>query len=136
MRSKTDDIYYMNERAREPENRRRTSFFVKLEEWYHHSLYKFGYYRALVAERAERLVWMLGFSCLFLLFIYQLCFVKEDKRISNDYAKMGAFLTALCLVLLAARNSRTYRQLQSKRVDKESSDSRRRAERRELRDKH
>lgn len=79
--------------------------------------------------------WTIAFSALFLYFVYCLCFVEESQRISNNSAKMGAFLTALFLVLSSAQNSKVFRQMQKKRQEKEGRESGYRARQRELKDK-
>ena len=64
--------------------------------------------------------WTLVFSFLFLYFVYSLCFVDESQRISNESTKLGAFLMAIFLLLSTAQNTRFYRQMQERRLEKES----------------
>ena len=85
-------------------------------------------------DRLSKTGWVLLFSCLFLYFVHQLCFVHESQRISNDAAKTGAFLTALFLVLASARNTQFYRQHQQRQEEKlqrEKNENRLRLERHE-----
>ena len=68
------------------------------------------YYR----DRISKTAWSVLFSVMFLYFVYLLCFINEDERISNDTAKIGAFLTLFFLIISAALNTEIYRELAEK----------------------
>ena len=65
-------------------------------------------------ERFTKTVWSIIFAMMFLYFVYLLCFINESERISNDTAKVGAFLTFFFLIISAALNTEIYRQLEAK----------------------
>ena len=59
----------------------------------------------------QKIGWTLLFSFLFLYFVYGLCFIHESQRISNESAKIGAFLMGLFLILSAVPNTKFYLEL-------------------------
>ena len=69
-------------------------------------------------ERFTRTAWSIIFAIMFLYFVYLLCFINEDERISNDTAKIGAFLTLFFMIISAALNTQIYRQLAEKTQNK------------------
>ena len=122
--TRTDQIYHMSEHVRDPNHGSLRLFFLRLEDQIYYHSYRARYYYNYLRGRMEQTGWTIVFAVLFLFFVYLLCFVEESKRISNDSAKMGAFLMALFLVLSSAQNSKVFRQLQEKRLEKERGDTR------------
>ena len=122
--TRTDQIYHMSEHVRDPNHGSLRLFFLRLEDQIYYHSYRARYYYNYLRGRMEQTGWTIVFAVLFLFFVYLLCFVEECKRISNDSAKMGAFLMALFLVLSSAQNSKVFRQLQEKRLEKERGDTR------------
>ena len=100
----------MGERAKDP-NFGRNSWFIWLENQYYRLQFWFNYYGHFISDRFSQTGWTILFSVLFLYFVYALCFISESKRISNESAKMGAFIMALFILLSTVQNTKFYRQL-------------------------
>lgn len=73
-----------------------------------------------IKERMQKIGWTVLFSVLFLYFVYELCFIHESERISNESAKIGAFLMFLFMMLSTIPNTKFYRELQEKRLEREN----------------
>ena len=100
----------MNEHAKDP-NHGRNTFFLWLEYHYNSAWFWSRYYWSFFSERLAKTGWTMLFALLFLYFVYTLCFVHESQRISNESAKIGAFLMLLFMLLSSLRNSKYYQQI-------------------------
>ena len=89
-----------------------------------------------IKERMQKIGWTLLFSFLFLYFVYELCFIHESQRISNEYAKIGAFLMGLFLLLSTLPNTKFYMQIQAQKLERENYEKHAGLRKAEMRDKY
>lgn len=93
---KTNQLYHMKQDVK---NSNKVSFFLWMEYNYYRLQHKWQYYVHYFKDRFQKTGWTILFAFLFLYFVHALCFIQENKRISNEWAKIGAFMMALCLLI-------------------------------------
>ena len=86
-------------------------------------------------ERLQKTFWTIIFSLMFLYFVYALCFISEKNRISNESAKIGAFMMALCLLVSYLLSTKWYNKLMDQKKEREYQQRRMSRQKIERRDK-
>ena len=113
----TERIYQMNQHVTDP-NRFRHPFYAWLDERYRIFMFYWSFFYNKFTTRLRETAWTLVFSFCFLYFVYQLCFVAESQRISNENAKLGAFIMAIFLLLSTLKETKLYKELDERAKDK------------------